>query len=287
MGEQTFKYTYKYAVLRYVPDFATDEFINAGVIMYCLEDNSIRAKLVDTTSRMECFDPDGDHAFFLTFARDRIEALQGETAKLKKSENIFLQELIERKFTSTTTPSSGMISFSDIKGGLTNDIDKEFEEIYDEYVGSKIKKKTRGPWGNLAVTKVYEMIDRIKDRLIKMPVRRTFSHPFIAGEYKCEVSFNDTDNINMKVLSLRPEVGKPHRLENIFAALPVLSSLQKQHKGHHFGGLIYFSPKCDKQLQRTEFDRLTKIFSESHLDCVRAEEKEMVKYFSEKKLSKK
>jgi hypothetical protein len=289
MDEQTNQHThgYKYAVLRYVPDFATDEFMNAGIIMYSLDDNSIRAKLIDTTSRLECFDPDGDHAFFLEIANDVIEYLQDQVAKIKKTgENMYMQEIINKAFSTIARPDSGLISFSDIKGGLADDIDKEFDEIYDEYVGSKIKKKPRGLWGNLAVTKVYEMIDRIKGRLKKMPERRSFNHPFMDGSYKCEVSFNDTDNVNLKVLSLRPVAGTPHRLENIFAALPVLSTLKKQHKKHHFGGLIYFSPKYNRQLQEKEFSSLTETFKKNHLDCVRAEEKEMIKYFSEMKLVK-
>lgn len=276
---------YKYAVVRYVPDFATDEFMNAGIIMYCMDNHSIKAKLVDTTSRLECFDPDGDHAFFLELANDVIEYLQDQVARIKKAgENMYMQEIINKAFTTIARPDSGLISFSDIKGGLADDYDKEFNEIYDEYVGSKIKKKPRGLRGISAVTKVYEMIERIKGRLKKMPDKRSFNHPFIAGDYKCEVSFNDTDNVNLKVLSLRPIAGEPNRLENIFAALPVLSALKRQYKKHHFGGLIYFSPKFNRKLQETEFQSLTETFRKNHLDCIRAEEKEMIEYFTGKNL---
>lgn len=289
MPEQTNKDThgYKYAVLRYVPDFATDEFMNAGIIMYCMDDHSIKAKLIDTTSRLECFDPDGDHAFFLELANDVIEYLQNQVVKIKKAgETMYMQETINKAFTTIARPDSGLISFSDIKGGLADDYDKEFEEIYDDYVGVKIKKGHQGPRGIIAVTQVYEMIGRIQHRLKKKPSTRSFDHPFARGKFLCEVSFNDTDNVNLKVLSLRARTGQPHEMKNIHVALPVLSDLKQRNPDYVFGALIYFPPQYEKHMQETEFDILQKRFAQSKLDCVRADEKEMLKYFSEKKLVK-
>ena len=69
------KHKYRYAVLRYVPDFATDEFMNAGILFYDATTNSIKTKLIQDTERLKFFAPKSDYQFFLKYAKMLAEEM--------------------------------------------------------------------------------------------------------------------------------------------------------------------------------------------------------------------
>lgn len=280
---------YKYVVIRYVPDFATDEFINAGIIVYDMDKNEIRSKLVDDTSRFECIDPDADYDFFMRIANDIVDEIENRIKKLKQTDNVLLTKIIEKSFYAIVQPDPGILSFSDIKGGITQNIDKQLETLYHEYIGAKIIKKPHRKETsrrNYAVTNVYRMIDKIKDRLIKKPEQKSFYYGVTEKQYPFEVSFNERDNVYLKVLSLRTSHNNPSEVSNIFSAIPILSDFKKEYKDYTFGGIFYFHPKYNHKAQEKEFERFQKRFSDEALDCIKAEEKEMLQYFSAKKLAK-
>ena len=228
-------FKYKYAVMRYVPDFATDEFLNAGILVFDADNKIVMTKLTDDSSRFECFDPGGDHDFFMKIASDVLRDIKSRIDKIKQSQDLLMQDTIEKTVKMLVKPKSGMNLFSEVKGGLTLDINKELDKLYDVYIGSKIIKKQRRKEvlpRDYAIQQVYKMIGKIKKRLKTVPVSKSFDYPLSDKGYTCEVSFNGNNNINLKVLSLRIVKKHTYEMQNIFGAITVLSDLGNNIKAN-------------------------------------------------------
>ncbi len=279
------KYKYRYAVLRYVPDFATDEFINAGILFYDATTNTVRTKLIEDIERLKSFAPKSDYQFFLKYAKMLTEEIKKTADSAKKKGGMTVSDIIDGAFKRLTTPDSGMLTFSDIKGGVTDNLNEEFNEIFGEYISSKTPEKRNRTHlsTSLAASHVYAIIDRLRSKLKKMPYEKSFHYPVTEGTYKCEVSFNSEDKVYLKVLSLRTVQNYAYEIQNILSAVTVLSDLRKLYKGA-FGGLIYFSPKYSQPTQAAEFARLKERFAHDKLDCIKSDEKSMLQYFKNKHL---
>lgn len=283
MQEIDYKHQFKFVLIRYVPNFVKEEFLNAGIILYDMTEQTIIGKIAEKPALLKCLD-DGSYKYFVDYAKSLIKRLQ-DIAK-KTDSNTPMKEMLGKAFKTATTPTAGLVSFSNVKGGVANDIEAELNGLYDRFItaeDSKGKGETK-PKRDIAIVKVYEILDRMKNRLKKQPTESFFDHPLIEMGYRFEVSFNEKDNLHLKVLSLRSTMNYAYELQNVISAITILSDLKKQHEDHAFGGLLYFSPKYNKQAQEDEFKRLKKRFEDDGLDCVRAEEREMVEYFTIKQL---
>jgi hypothetical protein len=283
MQETDFKYQFKFVLIRYVPDFVKEEFFNAGVILYDITGQKIIGKVAKKPSFLRCLD-DNNYKHFLNYTNSLIDRLQ-DAAK-KTDSNTPMKEILEKAFRIGTIPEAGLISFSNVKGGVTNDIQKEIEKLYRRFVTEASDKDNaeKKPKRDIGIIRVYKILDKMKGQLKKQPTESIFDHPLIEMGYKFEVSFNSKDNLHLKVLSIRSMENRAYELQNILSAIPILTDLKKQHKGHTFGGLLYFSPKYNKQAQESEFRKLKNRFEDDGLDCVRAEEGEMEIYFRGKNL---
>jgi hypothetical protein len=230
-----------------------------------------------------------NYKHFFKYAKDLSSDLQKIVGKRHKvsDEPIILSDALDKAFGSSTVPTAGPVTFSEVKGGITDDVKKEFELLFQKFVSvHKADTDQRNQPYKHVIKEVYRMIEGMKDKLKKQPRERSFYYPVTDGQYTCEVAFNSNNNLNLKVLSLRSQKNYPFEVQNILSAITVLSDLQKEHKGMRFGGLIYFHPKYARDAQEKEFDKLKKRFSESKLDCVRVDKDHLMKYFHEKKLLK-
>lgn len=63
--------SFDYAVIRVVPHVEREEFFNAGVIVYCLAEDFLRAKVTLDPKRLECFAPAADPEV----VREHLEAI--------------------------------------------------------------------------------------------------------------------------------------------------------------------------------------------------------------------
>lgn len=277
-------YQFKFVLIRYVPDFVKEEFFNVGVIFYDMTGQKIIGKVAEKPLGLRCHGKE-NYQHLLKYANTLIKNMQQAAAGV--GDNAAMKDMLDTAFVAGTVQGSGLISFSNVKGGLADDIEQEFKRLYDRFITEdcveekpKVEKQKR----DLSVVRVYEILEGLKDRLKKWPTERVFEHPLIEGGYKFEVSFNNTDNLLLKVLSIRSKQNRAYELQNILSAIPILTDLKKQYKGHIFGALIYFSPKYNKEAQAVEFGRLKRRFTEDGLDCVGADEAGIVSYLRNRRL---
>ena len=116
---------FSYAVVRVVPDIEREEFVNAGLVLFCRSLRYLRAR----TS----LDP------------HRVEAMRGEADVPAISEQLALVERIadgdvssgplaamsqSERFHWLTTPRSTAVQPGPIHGGMTDDPAATFEHLY-------------------------------------------------------------------------------------------------------------------------------------------------------------
>src|SRR3954462_6967137 len=104
--------SYEYAGLRIVPRVEREEFINAGVILFCLSQNFLAARVDLDEARLRALAPDVD----VDVVRRHLEAIPrvcdgtagGEIAALSKRE----------RFHWLVAPRSTMIQVSTVHSGM-------------------------------------------------------------------------------------------------------------------------------------------------------------------------
>src|SRR5260221_14661307 len=87
----TEKHRYSYAILRYVHDVLTSEFINVGVVMYVPAQGRVLSRTRHTISRLRGVFPDLDRAAFTTMMSSVRRGLR-RAAKRKLRTPLFNSE---------------------------------------------------------------------------------------------------------------------------------------------------------------------------------------------------
>ena len=120
---------YDYAVIRIVPKVDREEFINAGVILFCQEKEFLESDYYLDESRLKAFSPETDTELI----KDHLEAIKaicagrpeaGAIAKLSKSE----------RFHWLTTPKSTIIQVSPVHSGYCKVPAEEMHDLLRKMV---------------------------------------------------------------------------------------------------------------------------------------------------------
>lgn len=120
---------YEYAVIRVVPRVAREEFINAGVIVFCKRRRFIKVLYLLNREKvyMLCNDLDIEQLGF------NLEAFKKVGEGAKNGGPIALMESPER-FRWLTAIRSSVIQTSRPHPGLCTDLEKETQRLFEEYV---------------------------------------------------------------------------------------------------------------------------------------------------------
>ena len=117
-------YFYDYVVIRVVPKVEREEFINAGVILFCKEKNFLKTKIELNKDKLNLLNKDIDINTIKTHLA-AIEAISegnegaGSIAKLSQSE----------RFHWLTSPKSTIIQTSPVHSGYCKDPFKTLEHL--------------------------------------------------------------------------------------------------------------------------------------------------------------
>lgn len=282
------EHKFKFAVIRYVPNFVREEFINAGLVLYDMTGQKIMGRVLEGNSRLKGFDYEGNYRHFQQYSDNVLTYIDAALQKMRRSrEDVSLADTLHKAFAMTTVPSAGLISFSDIKGGLTHDIQQEFDILFEKFVGGKKTDSVDKIISHQSVVKnIYEILRDLQNKTVFDIAPKTFHYKLTDSKFTCEVglsAYRQPMENYMKVLSLRTRKNYPHEMQNILSSLTVLSDLRKEHTYANFGSLIYFSPKYDQKAQESEFLRLKKRFRESNLDCVKATKPDIERYLIDRR----
>ena len=131
--------TYSYAVLRYVHDIATGEFINVGVVLLSSQAAYVGAKFKTTYGRVKKTFPSLDadafrarmrrlQAIFDDIAQGDIEA-QSAVGSSKRAASV--EELVH----SVLRQDDSSLQWSPAGGGLSKDLDSTLSTLYERFVG--------------------------------------------------------------------------------------------------------------------------------------------------------
>lgn len=116
--------SFDYAVVRVVPRVEREEFINAGVIVFCLERRYLEARVVVDEARLKALWPQLDVAM----VRDHLEAIPkiaagnpdgGPIAKLSQRE----------RFHWLVSPRSTIIQVSPVHSGICDEPENTVEKL--------------------------------------------------------------------------------------------------------------------------------------------------------------
>ena len=124
------KHQYEYAIVRVVPVVEREEFVNAGVIIYCKKEKYIRMKYQLCEDKILTLMPTAD----LEEIRKNLEAFRIIAAGEKEGGPIASLEQAER-FRWLTAVRSASIQTSRPHPGLCNDLEKIFNNLFSEMVG--------------------------------------------------------------------------------------------------------------------------------------------------------
>lgn len=121
--------SFDYAIVRVVPRVERGEFINAGVILFCLTHRFLSAKVELNEQRLLALDPEVDMAL----VRGHLEAIPHICAGGKKAGPIGQLPQKER-WHWLVAPRSTIIQMSPVHSGLCEDPAKALEHLMNTVV---------------------------------------------------------------------------------------------------------------------------------------------------------
>jgi hypothetical protein len=124
------KHQYEYAIVRVVPAVEREEFVNAGVILFCKKRKFIRMKYRLYPNKILTLKPDAE----MEEIRKNLEAFRIIADGEKEGGPIACLEMAER-FRWLSAVRSASIQTSRPHTGLSDDLEKTFNSLFDEMVG--------------------------------------------------------------------------------------------------------------------------------------------------------
>jgi hypothetical protein len=124
------KHQYEYAIVRIVPAVEREEFVNAGVILFCKKRKFIRMKYRLYQNKILTLRPDAQ----MEEIRKNLEAFRIIADGEKEGGPIASLDMAER-FRWLSAVRSASIQTSRPHIGLSDDLEKTFNSLFDEMVG--------------------------------------------------------------------------------------------------------------------------------------------------------
>jgi hypothetical protein len=121
--------SFEYAVIRVVPRVEREEFINAGVILFCLENRFLKALVKLDEARLAAIAPGADVAAL------REHLLAFEKVCEGGADSGPIGELSQReRFRWLVSPRSTVIQISPVHAGLCVDADQTLQQLFRRLV---------------------------------------------------------------------------------------------------------------------------------------------------------
>lgn len=274
------EYQYQYVILRYVPDFARGEFVNGGIVMHDAEHHNILGKVSKNAKKYKSIDGKERYMDFIESAERLVGWLREDVQEIKKGEQRKIAELVEKAFLGFIIPNAGFLDYSNIRSGITDNIDKKFEWLYKRFVydaGKEIKKESPSDVAD-------KILDSISAELRLPPTTVRFHYKVTGALYSFDVSFGPPCHIYTRVLGMQVRKSGTLDLRNVLNAITVLSDIRKEHPKYTFAVLLHVPKDVDAKVAQRAFRSIEERLGESKVDVVLLEHEEIEKYFRKKKL---
>ena len=116
---------FSYSVIRVVPDIEREEFLNAGLIVFCRPHRFLRARASLDEAALDALRPGCDHGAI----RDQLRFIEGVAAGQVLA-GPFATLTQSERFHWLTTPRSTLVQTAPLHGGTTDDPAATFERLY-------------------------------------------------------------------------------------------------------------------------------------------------------------
>jgi len=123
---------YDFAVIRIVPRVEREEFVNAGVVVFCPTQKYLKARVLIDDDRLRALWPDLDIALI----RQHLEPFPAICAGDAEAGPIAARPLRER-FHWVVAPRSTMIQISPVHTGLCNSPESVLDELFEKLVRTR------------------------------------------------------------------------------------------------------------------------------------------------------
>ena len=125
--------SFEYAVLRIVPRVEREEFINAGVIVFCLAQKFLRARVEVDEERLRAFCPDLE----IDHMRDHLHAFE-RVAEGSTDAGPVAALSIRQRFHWLVAPRSTVIQVSPVHAGMCESPEDVLNELFRKLVGRQL-----------------------------------------------------------------------------------------------------------------------------------------------------
>ena len=123
------KHLFEYAVIRVVPCVERGEFLNVGVILYCLTQGFLQTKFALPEARLRAFSAELDMAVL----QERLRAFERICSGRKEGGTIG-QLPLSGRFRWLTATRSTVVQTSPVHPGLCNDAAQTLERLFAQLV---------------------------------------------------------------------------------------------------------------------------------------------------------
>jgi hypothetical protein len=120
---------YEYAVIRIVPRVEREEFINAGIVLFCKKEKYLKCKYELHEEKLLCMYAEAD----IEFIKQNLQSFE-DIALGKKTESIISTLDQPERFRWLTATRSTVIQASKVHPGLCFNEDETLENLFREYV---------------------------------------------------------------------------------------------------------------------------------------------------------
>lgn len=124
------QHLYEYAVIRIVPRVEREEFINAGIILFCKKSKHIACRFFLNEKKLMCF----DDAIDLQVIQHNLTAFEMIVSASPKSSSAIARLDEASRFRWLTATRSTIIQCSKVHPGITNNMDATLEKLMKEMV---------------------------------------------------------------------------------------------------------------------------------------------------------
>lgn len=121
---------YEYAVIRVVPRVEREEFVNAGIILFCKKTKHVDCRIALATEKLKCFNPDTD----LDFIMENLRAFERIALGDRISTSPIAQMDAPSRFRWLTATRSTVIQCSKVHPGITADLSHTISRLLEEMV---------------------------------------------------------------------------------------------------------------------------------------------------------
>ena len=121
--------SFAYAVVRLVPDIEREEFLNAGLILFCRPRQYLRARTAIDGEALSVIRPESDVAAIGEQLRF-LEAVAAGTLEVAPFASMSQSE----RFHWLTTPRSTLVQPGPLHAGMSDDPDATFDHLFDVLV---------------------------------------------------------------------------------------------------------------------------------------------------------